>query len=117
MQSPEEERRQTPEERRAHNEVRLRDANERIERTAIRLEIQELIPFICECFRPDCIAIIRLYLQEYEQVRADPTLFIYAPEHEPSSPETTVIEQHDRYLVVGKSGEAARIATHDDPRA
>jgi len=104
-----------PEERRVQNEIRFRDANEQISKTAERLDMNGVIPLLCECHRSECHEVIRLTLQEYEEIRADPARFICFPGHEEGSPESTVIERGNEHVVVRKSGVAGRLAYHADP--
>src|SRR3954468_14706361 len=42
---------------------------------------ERFIPFICECAEERCSELVRLTLEEYEQVRANPRWFINAPGH------------------------------------
>jgi hypothetical protein len=103
------------EERKAENEAIFRDANEAI--AAARAELALIdggTPFLCECEDAGCRELLRLELGEYEEVRRNSTAFLIAPGH-PSSGE--VVAEHDSYLVVEKSGTAARVATETDPRA
>ena len=63
----------TPAERKALNEGTFRDANEELERGARELvdaDDTSLVPFICECPRPDCVQVVLVTLAEYEDVRA-----------------------------------------------
>jgi len=106
----------TLEERRAENEARLRDANERIRRTAARLELDSPIPFLCECTWPGCMTVVHLTPAEYEHVRSHGAWFVHANGHE-SGPEGTTVETHPGYLIVEKRGDAEAIALETDPRA
>jgi hypothetical protein len=102
--------------RAAENESRFRDANERISRTAERLQMQELLPFICECERPGCTTILRLGLSAYEDVRASPRRFLCAPGHEPASAQSRIVQRTDGFEVVEKLAESAQVAEELDPR-
>ena len=69
----------------AENESRFRTANEAIEDRAAELAFHlesDFVPFICECGDPRCTELIRLTLDEYEEVRANPRWFACMPGHE-----------------------------------
>jgi len=104
-------------ERVGRNDATFREANERVQSVASMGTSIEHIPFICECAEEDCTAIVRLSLDEYEDVRAQPTHFLNAPGHEVAAgPHGEVVERHERYVVVRKLGRAAEIAEALDPR-
>ncbi|HJU48794.1 MAG TPA: hypothetical protein VJ689_11700 [Gaiellaceae bacterium] len=103
--------------RAAENEARFREANDRISRTAERLHVDGPLPFICECDRRGCTAILRVELSTYRDVRSSPRRFLAAPGHERESPETRIVERTDGFEVVEKIGEAARVAAELDRRA
>src|SRR4051794_29477195 len=98
----------------AENQATFRDANEDIELTAEKMKLYgRPVPFICECPRVECTELIRLTLDEYEEVRADPTRFANAPGHEDVSVEAgvgVVVDRRDGYVVVEKIGVAGEIA-------
>ena len=72
--------------------------------------------FVCECGRLRCTQIIRLTRAEYEAVRADSRRFAIVEGHEIPEAEE-IVERHERYLVVEKSGDpVAEIVEHTDPR-
>ena len=73
-------------------------------------------PFRCECGDNACTCAIRLTAAEYESVRAYPTHFAIARNHE--NPESEqLIEEHERFAVVETvSGDAAKLARKSDPR-
>jgi hypothetical protein len=107
----------TRQQRVAKNEALFRQVNERIEEVNEVLGEGEPSDFLCECGDDSCTAPVSLTLQEYEQVRSDPTHFAIAHGHEVIDVER-VIEQTDRYSVVEKfTGEAERIAIETDPRS
>ena len=64
----------------------FRDANERIYAAASRLHIKRELPFVCECGRPDCTAVLHVRLEDYEAVRTSATRFLVAPGHEGGVP-------------------------------
>jgi hypothetical protein len=104
------------EERLARNEVVFRDINERVDHSQLaHASGPDVYEFFCECSNLDCTLVIPLTIAVYESVRADPTQFVVAPGHELPEVEQ-VLERTDTYQVVKKEGEAAEIATEQDPR-
>jgi hypothetical protein len=98
------------------NEVLFRDVNERINEINRDMGVDESADYICECGDGDCTTPITLKLLEYEAVRAHPARFAVFPGHEIVDVER-VVEENDRFAVVEKAADAARIAIDDDPRA
>jgi hypothetical protein len=104
-------------ERMAANEARFREANEEIEQAAESALLEELVPFLCECPRPECTELVRLDLTEYEAVRSRPTQFMTAPGHAVIGPGyARVVREHARFTVAEKEGRAAAVATRLDGR-
>jgi len=99
---------------RAENESIFRLANEHLERKAQDLDIGEHSPYLCECEDPACTEVIMLARSEYEAVRRDPRGFFIVPGHD--AKEDRVVEQHDGFHVVEKTGEEGRIVEELDPR-
>jgi hypothetical protein len=107
-----------PRERRlGENEILYREVNERV------LELQEdfgladeRVEFVCECANIDCTERILLNIGEYEHVRAEPTRFALKPGHQIEDVED-VVEEHDGYLIVEKTGGGAVVAAAEDPRS
>jgi hypothetical protein len=100
-------------ERIAENQASFREANEKIEATAYRVELPGRVPFICECFDAVCMEIIRLRLDEYEGVREHPRRFFTAPGHSAAAVAAgaaVIAEEHDGYTLVDKIGVAGEIA-------
>lgn len=100
------------------NEALFRELNERLkgkkEDASIWVAPSQ---WVCECETETCAERVELSPEKYEQVRADPTHFIVAPDEEHVSPDVErVIEKSDRYWVVEKVGEAAETAEQTDPR-
>ena len=103
-------------ERVAKNDAAFRRANEEIEATAIESAV-ELVPFLCECAEPRCTELLRLTLAEYEAVRADSRHLINVPGHDVSAQGWAVpVEEHERYAVIEKVGEAGALAEQLDQR-
>lgn len=104
------------EERWAENEALLRAVNEMIETVASSAGIDEhLYEFMCECADIHCHVLLPLTVWQYEEVRADPTLFLLAPGHERAEIEV-VIARHGPYQVVRKLDEAGDYVAQRDPR-
>jgi hypothetical protein len=72
--------------------------------------------FLCECSDPGCTRPIALTHSEYEAVRAEPTRFVIAVDHE--NPELDhVVAENARFATVEKFyGPTMRIARSTDPR-
>ncbi len=98
-------------ERATRNELIFRDANERIEESRQELGIHDVVPFVCECEDESCRELVRLSPKEYHSARVSPRHFLLAVGH----PFRTgrVVSENDRFMVVEKQGEAARIAERD----
>ncbi|HEX6788011.1 MAG TPA: hypothetical protein VF091_02120 [Gaiellaceae bacterium] len=101
---------------RARAEAVFRDVNERIAESAERFEA-ESTEFVCECADVNCAHRVEATLEEYEEVRADPTTFLLVPGHEQPDIER-VVEHRGRFDVVEKMHEAVRATVKRlDPRA
>jgi hypothetical protein len=97
----------------AMNEATFRKVNEGMEAAQ---DDPDLLSFVCECGRLNCTRLIQLTRPEYESIRANPRRFAIVDGHEILEAEK-VVERHDRYLVVEKSGDpVAEIVEHTDPR-
>jgi hypothetical protein len=105
------------EERIALNNAAFRNANERIGAAAGVYDVDMPVPFICECADRDCSEIVRLDLDEYDEIRADPRHFLYAPGHQAAAQgAAVVVEERDGYVIVEKVGHAGGIAEALDER-
>ena len=99
----------------ARTESAFREVNEAIAKTAARFEATEA-DFVCECADPECAHRITAELDEYEDVRADPTHFIIAEGHNEPAIER-VIDSAEDYQVVEKFGATVqRIVRSLNPR-
>lgn len=99
----------------ARTESAFREVNEAIAKTAARFDATETA-FVCECADPDCAHRITAELDDYEDVRADPTHFLVAEGHDEPAIET-VVEENGDYAVVEKFGpRIERIVRFLDPR-
>ena len=72
-------------------------------------------PYFCECDDPRCKAIISLSIGEYEAVRSKPTQFVVVPGHD-SEPDR-IVEEHEGFNLIEKTGEEARLVRAQDPRS
>jgi hypothetical protein len=99
----------------AHNEEVFRTINERIEEGAKQHAVEQLLPFHCECASQACLETIELAPAEYDRIASDRARFVVLPGHEQSSVET-IVESHDTYLVVEKTGEARAEIEREHPR-
>ena len=101
--------------REAVNQAVFRDVNEEI-RGAYEAHGAEddgadgMPTFVCECGEGTCLAMIRLPLEKYREIRADPRRFLVATDHEAAHAER-VVERHDRWSVVETFAEAAAVAS------
>lgn len=97
----------------AENQSTFREANEDIELAADKLMLGGPVPFICECPRPECTELVRLTLDQYEEIRQETRRFFTAPGHEDITVEAkagVVIEKYPGYTVIDKVGKAGEIA-------
>jgi hypothetical protein len=95
------------------NQSRFREANEQIEAAADRWPIVGAIPFICECSREECSDLVRLTLDEYEDVRVHSRWFVTIAGHQDMAVEAlagTVVAARDGYVIVESIGAAGEIA-------
>lgn len=93
-------------ERRALNEARFRDVNERIAESAEHSEADRT-DFVCECADPSCTERVPATLAEYESVRKKSTTFLLAPGHGQPDIEQVVADR-GRFHVVEKMQEVVR---------
>jgi hypothetical protein len=106
------------EERIARNNATFREANERISAAAGSYGVDMPIPFICECPDPRCSGIVRLRLEQYEEIRADPRHFLNLPGHEAAAQGAeVVVAERDGYSIVEKQGLPGEIAEALDERS
>jgi hypothetical protein len=97
----------------AQNQALIREVNERIEEIAGEVANLE---FLCECADRGCVQTIVLSITEYESVRSSPVRFPIKHGHDYPEFER-VIEDHERYVVVEKFGEAGDFVEKMDPRS
>jgi hypothetical protein len=102
-------------ERMARTESAFREVNEAIAETAERFEAEEA-DFVCECADPQCAHRVTAALEDYEEVRSEPTHFLLAPDH--NQPEVEqIVERTGEFEVVEKVKPLmARIVRRLNPR-
>lgn len=106
------------EERIARNDAAFRRANERISAAAETYGVDIPVPFVCECADPKCSEVVRLKLEEYEEIRADSRRFFHVPGHRDAEGTAgVVVAERDGYVIVEKTGHAAEIAEALDERS
>ena len=105
-------------ERKALNEGTFREANERLERSAVEVigvADGDLVPFLCECPQMECTEVVLLSLKEYERVRSASTQGFAALGHEDLEIED-VLERNERFVMTDKFGRAGEVHTQTDQR-
>jgi len=85
---------------RVQTEDVFREANEQIAEKARKLELQQPIPFLCECSDKRCFAHLFLILEQYEEARSDPRRYLTIAGHEVVG--ATVVASDDRFALVEK---------------
>ena len=101
-------------ERIAENNARFREANEHIRAAAQAFGITGPVPFICECAQPTCVEIVRLRLDEYASLRANPRTFLNVPGHDRADGSAArVVSEHEGYVVVEKVGHAGDVVDRE----
>ena len=98
------------------NETRAREINEWIEDSHLAAIDGSSNPYICECSDGNCKSMISLTHVEYEEVRAFPTHFAIALDHESPDLDLLVSERVDFTIVRKLPGLPARLALASDPR-
>ncbi len=98
-------------------QARSRQHNESTARApASMTPVGGMSSFRCECGDGACTCAIRLTAAEYESVRAYPTHFVIARNHENPESEQLISEQARFAVVETVSGEGAKIARRSNPR-
>jgi hypothetical protein len=104
------------EERIARNQATFRAANERIGASAGVYDVTP-VPFICECADPTCTEVVRLKLDQYEEIRSDSRRFLNVPGHQTAAQGVgVVVEERNGYVIVEKIGHAGEVAEALDER-
>ena len=91
-------------ERRAENQYRLNDANDRL-REIVHDQVSpgQTIPFLCECADDTCLARVDLKLEEYESLHRDAGVFVIVPGH-PRINGEVVLQRQPGFEQVQKGG-------------
>ncbi|CAN5219135.1 hypothetical protein BH18ACT14_BH18ACT14_18680 [soil metagenome] len=99
----------------ARNESLFREVNERIEEIAETKFKSSHSEFFCECDDADCVELMELTVEEYEEIRFDPMRFVVKPGHE--LPDFERVFERESHYVVEKIGDAGEVAERLDPRS
>jgi hypothetical protein len=98
------------EQRAARNEALFREVNENISRLEEQHGQTQTAPvYICECADAGCTDNVGIDLATYRRVRQHARFFFVRPGHEDPQLER-IVERHDDYLVVEKTGAAGAVA-------
>lgn len=99
------------------NEVIFREVNERVRESEETFDSgRGEAEFVCECGDAGCVDRIRMTLEEYEELRSNPTHFAIRPGHDIPDVET-IVSREGRYDVVRKlPGGPEELAISTDPR-
>ena len=101
----------TDELRIASNESLFRQVNDRVEELAVSHDFGPWrLGLVCECPSLDCAASIELTIVEYEELRAHPSRFAIAPEHDVPQLEM-VVAKNEYHWAVERTGTATETAT------
>jgi hypothetical protein len=103
----------------AFNETLFRKVNEEIDSLTRSASgaADGILRIVCECGEINCSQFIPVRMEEYEQIRSNPVLFIVVPGHEKSEVEIRVHRTADYDIVRKRPGEPERIAQATDPRS
>jgi hypothetical protein len=103
-------------ERAARNQVLFREVNERLQDLADAFhDVATSAVFACECAALDCVGQIEMSIDEYESVRSEANQFAVLPGHVLPDVED-VVSENERFTIVAKIGDAAKIAEEANPR-
>lgn len=94
----------------AQNEDFFREVNGRINEKAESHGLDaHVYEFFCECSDATCMERVKLTVEEYEHIRAEPNRFVVRTDHVIAEIEH-VVETHPDHMVIEKHGEAGRVA-------
>lgn len=94
--------------RAARNQSVFRAINDELRVATRALDPQSFI-IACECADPACVKMLEVDVEQYAQIRADPTHFIVLPGHIYPEVERVIVADA-RFQIVEKTGEAAQVA-------
>ena len=80
------------------NEAFFREVNQEIDQLASQATVSDL-QIVCECAKVDCLKIIEIDIDRYEEVRRHPRRFIVVKGHELPEIERVVAEDWSYYVV------------------
>jgi hypothetical protein len=103
----------------ARTQSLFRDVNERVRQINDAFSIAlPLGDWVCECANDACTSRVALSPADYERIRSNPARFVVLPNevHVDHTIEN-VVERHEAYWIVEKTGDAAELAALVDPRA
>lgn len=98
----------------SRNETAFRAFNQGVREVEERVGDSSVVEFVCECSDASCEERIRLPLEEYERVRADPIRFVIKNGHEVISLERVVRETAGYAVIEKREGDAAAVARGDE---
>lgn len=83
--------------RRVQNQLRFREANERLHDAVEEMAPHQAVPFLCECANEDCLGTVELTLDQWEQVASTPNEYVMEAGHQRSEGEEVVgsVGQYD----------------------
>jgi hypothetical protein len=102
-------------ERVAKTESFFRDVNERIAESAERFGAEEA-EFVCECHDAGCTHRVESTLEQYEEVRSDPTHFLLVDGHEADDIERVVARRRGGVVVEKFGRVVTRLVRQMNPR-
>jgi hypothetical protein len=104
--------------RAAKNQALFRQVNERLEGLAEAFQFiaSQSASFVCECADTSCVEHMSLRMDEYEALRREPNHFAVLAGHVYPDVER-VVSENERFVVVAKIEEAAKVAREHDPRS
>ncbi len=86
--------------------------NAEIEAGARQHDVTRPLPFHCECSSASCVETLPISPRDYERVMNERFRFVVIRGHEDAQVER-VVERHDAFLVVEKTGEARKQIERD----
>jgi hypothetical protein len=84
----------------ARNQELFREVNERIKEIGSRFLVPPPLELVCECADGSCSERLEIAVTEYDEIRADPSLFVVLPGHQREG--ETVRRRGCGYVVVEK---------------
>src|SRR5919205_3825240 len=105
-------------ERIGRNEALFREINERLEDLQERFDVlSHAGDFVCECGKLGCTEQITMPLEEYRELRSNPTHFAIKPGHEIPDVEDVVARRRGYDIVRKHEGPPTELARAEDPRS